>query len=484
MSISGALAAAISGLTATSRAAETVSSNVANASTDGYGRRELVLTTRQTGTSGAGVSVRSTARIVDEGIIADRRLADARLADADTRLGMYESLQAALGEPDDPTSLVGRVAAFEAALAEAESRPDSETRLLAVVNAAHRLTERLGSAADKIVDIRSAADADIADQVQRMNGGIARIDALNDQIFLYEKTGRDPNALMDRRQTEIDALAEIVPLRVVDRPGSRVAIFTTTGLQLLDDRPATISFDATAIVPADFRVEDGDLGELMVDGRTVPVLGDRSLAAGGTLAGAFAVRDQLAPPVQDALDGFARDLIERFEDPLLDDTLVAGDAGLFTDAGNPLNLAATEDLASRLRISDAVDPDEGGDVWRLRDGIGAAGIGDVGDARLLGAYADRLAETRIPAQGGFSSPLSVHGIATHVLSEVSGGRAIYELEGTAARAGRDELRLAEFANGVDTDRELQDLLRIETAYSANARVIQTLDDMLQTVLRI
>ena len=42
MSISGSLSSALSGLTAASRAAEIVSSNIANAATPGYGRREVL----------------------------------------------------------------------------------------------------------------------------------------------------------------------------------------------------------------------------------------------------------------------------------------------------------------------------------------------------------------------------------------------------------------------------------------------------------
>jgi flagellar hook-associated protein 1 len=43
MSITSALANAVSGLTAASRSAELVSNNVSNAMTEGYGRREIVL---------------------------------------------------------------------------------------------------------------------------------------------------------------------------------------------------------------------------------------------------------------------------------------------------------------------------------------------------------------------------------------------------------------------------------------------------------
>ena len=40
----------------------------------------------------------------------------------------------------------------------------------------------------------------------------------------------------------------------------------------------------------------------------------------------------------------------------------------------------------------------------------------------------------------------------------------------------------EKAGGVDTDQELQSLLVIEKNYAANAKVIQTVDEMIKTLL--
>jgi flagellar hook-associated protein 1 FlgK len=48
----------------------------------------------------------------------------------------------------------------------------------------------------------------------------------------------------------------------------------------------------------------------------------------------------------------------------------------------------------------------------------------------------------------------------------------------------NELTQQELAAGVDTDAELQKLILIEQAYAANARMIQTVDEMMQTLLRI
>jgi flagellar hook-associated protein 1 FlgK len=51
-------------------------------------------------------------------------------------------------------------------------------------------------------------------------------------------------------------------------------------------------------------------------------------------------------------------------------------------------------------------------------------------------------------------------------------------------ARQDALKTAELATGVDSDQELQNLLRIEQAYAANARVLQTIDAMMQRLMEL
>ena len=48
----------------------------------------------------------------------------------------------------------------------------------------------------------------------------------------------------------------------------------------------------------------------------------------------------------------------------------------------------------------------------------------------------------------------------------------------------ESLSEAAARNGVDTDDEMQKLLLIEQAYAANARVMQTLDELMQHLLGI
>ena len=157
MSITTSLSNALTGLTASSRAAELVSNNVANAMTEGYGRREIVLGSRSVDGAGAGVRVEAVNRAVDEAVLRDRRLADAALGERRTLSVALDRLGRLYGTPDDPASVTGRLAAFESSLVEAASRPDSTVRLQNTLDAASGVAATLNAVSAGVQSERMAA---------------------------------------------------------------------------------------------------------------------------------------------------------------------------------------------------------------------------------------------------------------------------------------------------------------------------------------
>ena len=67
-------------------------------------------------------------------------------------------------------------------------------------------------------------------------------------------------------------------------------------------------------------------------------------------------------------------------------------------------------------------------------------------------------------------------------SQMSGARLSAEAAGAHATARQSALSDLELVEGVDTDAEMQTLLLVEQAFSANARVIRTLDELIQQLI--
>jgi flagellar hook-associated protein 1 FlgK len=483
--MSASLSSALSGLTAASRAAEVVSSNVANSLTKGYGRRTLDLLARNVGTTGQGVTVNGVTRNINQTLLSDRRIADAGAADRDLRLAFLSRLEGILGSGDGDGALGTDIAKLDAALVSAASRPEAQARLGAVLDAARALSGTLAAAGTDVQVARADADRRIGSEVDRVNMSLRQVAEMNAQVRAVTSAGGDPSALMDQRQALVDGIAEIVPLREMSRDQGEIALFTTGGAMLLDGRPATLGFGVSGTITADMTLASGALSSLTLNGQTVTASGNASLVAGGSLAAHFAVRDDLAVSAQLRLDAMARDLVERFQDPAVDPTLQAGAAGLFTDAGTAFLATNEPGLAQRLQVNALVDPARGGALWRLRDGIGAAVPGPTGNSTLLNALQSALTTRRDPVSGDFTpGARSFSGLASDVLSVVSAARLTADAEVSFSSSRADTLRALELEQGVDTDQELQNLLQIEQAYSANARVMQTVDDMIQTLLGI
>lgn len=482
MSISSSLSNALSGLTAASRAADLVSSNVANAMTEGYARREIVLAARQTGDSGQGVSVVGARRVVDQVLMLDRRVAEAGAGERDVRQGFLARLEAVLGAPDAEGSLASRIANLDAALIEAASRPESEARLTSVFDSATALASQLSATSRDIQTVRSSADARIGAEVAQVNQALDQIAEMNKRIVALTSIGRESSALMDQRQRLVDSISSIVPLREIERENGQIALFSLGGAMLLDGRPAKLGFAPAGIVVPEMTLAGGSLSGLTLNGNAISAA-DGGLFAGGSLAAQFSVRDELAPTAQAQLDAVARNLVERFSDPALDASRAAGAPGLFTDAGAAFLAVDEAGLSERISVNALVDPARGGALWRLRDGLGAVAPGPTGNSGLLSALQIALTDPRTSVSGGFiTGARSFSGLAADLLSIVATDRLAADAEASFATARFDTLRGLELQNGVDTDQEMQNLLLIEQAFAANARVVQTADDMIQTLL--
>ncbi len=484
MSIGGTLSSALSGLSAAAKAAELVSSNIANATTPGYGRRELQLAARVVGASGQGVQIVGVRRTVDLPLLSDRRLAQSGAGDADARAAFFKRLEQTLGTPDQAFSINGRVAAFEAALTEATSHPESEPRLASVLSSAKALASQIGLASRDVQAARGVANTEIGNQVTTLNTALDRVVKLNVQIRRGFGTGQDTTALQDQRQQVVDQIAAIVPLREIQQDDGSISLYTPHGAVLLDGVAAVFGFGTTAAVNP-YMSNGAGLSGLTLNGNPIATSGENAMIRGGTLAANFAVRDELAVTAQVQLDALARDLVERFSDSGLDATRAPGAPGLFTDAGagfDPLNEVG---LSQRLKVNAAADPNQGGALWRLRDGLGATSPGPVGNSALLSDLKSILTGLREPVSGGFMAGERSFGtFVSDLLSNTATARLTADGEAAYARTRLETFTSMEADRGVDTDQEMQALLQIERAYAANDKVVSAVQDMIQTLLEI
>ena len=487
MSISSALNNAASGLAASTRLADTISNNVANAMTPGFGKRTTELSSLTLGGHGSGVRVAGTSRAENAYLTSERRGMDAALGATGTRSDTYERLMAAIGEPGSDSGLSTLATRLETALMAATASPQSTTVLGAAVGAAKDVAAALNRVADENTRLRTEADAEINRQVGQVNDALHAIDDINKKIATLEPAGVDVTGLQDQRGQLIDRISTIIPLKTVKRDGDQVAIYAQNGGVLLDGRVYALKFTAAPnVVTPDLTLGAGLSGlsqdQGAVSGPVAIAVGTGGgLLDGGSLGALFEVRDKIVPEFNGEVDRYANDLMERFRDLMPASTLDASGDGLFVDS----NPAGVTGLAGRIGINAAVDPSvAGGAVWRLRDGLSASAPGNSGNGAILQGLTDAMTTTRDPT--GFVSQNAKADSAT-MASEIASffaGRGARSDDDRAYLTAR-QATLSEqetSVTGVDTDTELQSLTLVEQTYAANAHVLSVIDDLMKILL--
>lgn len=487
MGLSQALHNAYTGLVASSRRAEITAHNIANATTEGYARRDVQLAAHTVDGMGMGVRVEGVRLAQNEALTEDRRHAEAELGYQAHTQESAALLAKRVGDPDDVGSLFSRYENLEQSLRALTDTPQSTLAQFDVLTKAQDLARAFNDMNDANTQLREDADRQIAREVTQLNETLSEIVELNRQVQRSTVVGEDASELVAQRNGLIDKIADLMPVEVIARENGGVTLMSSNGLVLADHTAAVFGFTQATVIDPTMDIVGGSpgaLSTLTVNGVDItPTTQSSNRLGDGRLSALFETRDVTAVEFQTRIDALADDLIDRFAAAGVEPSITPGDPGVFTDAGAaPTGVAG---LAGRLSVNALVDPDQGGSLAAIRDGIGVA-AGDVGDnthaIALLGAMTSaQTAPAGSDLVGSKSATDFAADFATLVSTEAQTSEAI-----RAMRAARFNTyyQAETTAIGVDMDYEVQELTLIQNAYSANARVIEVVDSLFRRLMEI
>ena len=340
--------------------------------------------------------------------------------------------------------------------------------------------------------LRAEADADIAGSVDRVNTLLAQFATVNAEIVKGTRQGADVTDYLDQRDQILAGIAEEVGVRTVSRGDNDMAVYTDSGVTLFDVRPRAVGFDRTLqFMPT----TSGNA--VYIDG--VPVAGGAGpmLAGSGRLTGLVAVRDGVAVTYQNQLDEIARGLIQAFAESDQSATPTLPDVpGLFSYAGAPAmppGGSVLVGLAGTIRVSASVDPAQGGNAARLRDGGISGNPAYLYNAAGASGYTQRLEELldRLNAPMAFDAAAqaapsgTVAGFAASSISWLQEARKSADADNEYKTTLKDRASEAlSKATGVNLDEEMAMLLELERSYQASTKLVSTIDNMLGALLQV
>lgn len=483
MSLSTALNIAQSALITTSKQTSVVSRNVSEANNPDYTRRQALVTSTAPGARSVSIQ-----RSANEALFRSNLRALSSLEGQSTLYDGMERLGLAVNGVDNATSAAKAIEQLQLALQTYSSTPSDSNLAENTVDAARNMVRTLNDGTQAIQSFRADMDSEIATAVSQLNDLLGQFEDANNEIVKGTRSGSDVSDSLDRRDALLKQISGIIGISTFTRDNNDMVIMTSDGATLFETIPRTVTFDAQAIYSA------GTPGNsIYIDG--IPVIGGSggNTDAAGRLQGLVQLRDSVAGTMQNQLDELARGLITTFAETDASGGPLPPLAGLFTWSGGPAIPAAgtlVGGLAGTISINPAFDSEAGGDPTLLRDG-GANGAGyvhNVGNgasfADLLISYSDKLDEPMIfDTAAALNATQSVSSFSTDAISWLEGARrdasnASLAKEALAARTAESLSN----ATGVNSDTETLLLLDLEHTYQASARLIQTIDDMLQSLL--
>jgi len=487
MSLSATLSTANSSLYVTGDQSGIVSRNIANADRPFYTRKSVEVVTNP----GSGVRVSQIVRAEDP--IMFRKVLTSNSA-ASTSSAIVDSLNlldSTVSDPELDSSPAALLSALTNAMQSYSAQPQSKLAGDAAVRAARNLANGLNSAASTVQTVRNDAETGIESSVKRINTLLSQFQSLNDQIVKGTLTHADVTDYQDQRDQVIADLSTEVGVRTVARDNNDIAIYTDSGVTLFDKSPRKVEFDRTG------NLSPGTPGNAVyIDG--VPVTGANATMPlqSGRLVGLVQVRDDLSLSYEAQLDEMARVLVTAFAEQDQSGSGGPDVPGLFTYAGAtdiPPDGTLISGLAGALRVNPTVDPDQGGDSTRLRDG----GISDPSNSDYIyntdgsGSFTDRIDELMGKLGQSYTYDPAAKLAPSGMLNDLSSSSAAwleeqrkvanddYQYQNTLYQRSYDSLSKT---TGVNLDEELSTMLELERSYQTSSKLIGVVSSMYDALL--
>ncbi|MGL4738817.1 MAG: flagellar hook-associated protein FlgK [Cellulosilyticaceae bacterium] len=533
----------VSGLVAGQMGLQVTGHNLSNINTPGYTRQQLLLhdssyvrvgsNGQQPQKVGLGVSITEIRQVRDE-------FADKRFRTESSTLNYYTVKQSAIGEVeailDEPhgSAMTKMLDDFWRQMQKLSTNPSGVEERLAFIQTAHVLMEKANHIADSLDTYQHHLNTEVINSVKRINELTNGISHYNEAIARAEVGGDNANDMRDQRNLLLDELSQYMNIEYYEEADGRVVV-KGEGQVLVDKQFVTeIKLQQTEEGSAFVEPVWGDTGKPLYR-MDLAITSDRGndsgrlrgllAARGRAVAGADTSWDEIAlnpnmsvdesgnaylvPKLQKEIAIFINRLTEVVNDNLsglgldgeqgvpvfvpktsIDGTPIPAYPRATDFATEAEYLAAKADYYKHMTPGNIqVNPELMADGGYNKLGT-VSKPGDIGDNSLVTKLLGEWSESRDWPGDGSTLASRPKGKKTNFtdyyaefVAEV--GREGFQANGKVKEKSTmvttiDNQRLA--MGGVSQDEELSNMLKYQHAYNAASRMVNVLDDMMDTII--
>jgi flagellar hook-associated protein 1 FlgK len=308
---SGIFGIAISGLNAAQAGLVTTGHNIANASTPGFHRQQVIQSNSLPhltggGFIGSGVTVDTVKRVYSDFL-------DAQASRAASQAAFYSTYSDQIGQIDnilsDPSAgLAPELEAFFSAVHEVASNPSSVPSRQALLSAGASLTGRFQALDNRFIEMNLGVNAQLESAVSSINAYAGQIAALNAQITgARADPAQAPNDLLDKRDQLVAELNSLVGASAVQQSDGNITVTIGNGQSLVvGNRAFQLATRQSAETP-------GQVDVAYLTGSTAITLGATTIT-GGSLGAILSFRAGALTDSRNELGRIAAGLAVTFND--------------------------------------------------------------------------------------------------------------------------------------------------------------------------
>ncbi|PKM82112.1 MAG: flagellar hook-associated protein FlgK [Firmicutes bacterium HGW-Firmicutes-13] len=497
-SIFSGLNIAVLAMQAQRKATDVTAHNIANANTDGYSRQRAVMAATQpfsyagAGQVGTGVIVKEIERARDGFLDYQVRCEKQLIGYWETRRDALEQIEILFMEPSE-TSFNTVMSRFFDAWQELSINPESSPVRTNLVETSNTLVNTVNHLNSQLDNLKTDTNETIRIKVDEINNLATQIANLNQQIIRISNRGESPNDLTDRRDLLIDQLADIIDFTVVsNQNGSTNIIFRGRDL-IRESTSYKLITDYTN--GADIEVYWEKKGPPEND--PIKIYREESfIRRRDSLEGLFSIREEI-DNIKDDFAALVTSLANLVNEQHREGYDIEGNQVKDIDGyGGDFFV---QDNLNRWKVHDVITsdvskiaaayyeegilPDEGHGVG---NGMNALEIAKLRNVRLVRYEEIEGGEVKIrfrKPEGDETGQTTLESFYRDSISAlgVKSQESIRMVENQGVLLTQ-LLNRRESISGVSLDEEMSNMILFQHAYQAAARMVTTLDSMLDTVI--
>ena len=442
--------------------------NISNVNTDGYSRQQVQLETNfpldaNPGQLGTGVVAAGIERVYD-------RFVGAQLQNENMSLGEWEAyrdsmqrLEAVFSETDS-SGLSTVMSEFWNAWHDLSNNPGGQSERVALIAQSETMTTMFQQYREDMLTIQEDTDFSIQMTVGEINGIVLQIADLNKRISDAEVFGQNANDYRDKRDVLLNQVSQLIDINSFESDNGQVTVMISGGKPLVEGQNTW-----------DLSTEpDGsglhDIVWVDNNGNSVAI---GSHLTGGKLKGWLDVRDTSLPQYLNDLDALAEGIIDGVN------AIHSTGYGL-VDTATGLPYTGIDFFTGTSAGDIAVNATVADNFRTVAASATQSGVpGDNDNAIDIANLQMKLTMGGSPATSTFDDFFSA------LVSDLGGDVAGAE---SAVRHQEEMVTLLdnyrESISGVSLDEEMIELVKYQRGYESAAKIISTVDEMMQTIINL